>query len=157
VKILCDRFGESCGESFSQDERAHPSPNWEDWIFAESRRRYGYHPSCLAALRNLVFPTNLNYYFAGLHVYGSSSTAWCASAPAPTARPHSASGLSRSPATGHSGRRTRMQSGSRSMTPGKRCTAGVCPGWEISSTHRSGPATWRMHEGLMYGMLGPMA
>lgn len=40
MKILCDRFGDICGEPFSRDEQAHPSSSWEDWISAESRRRY---------------------------------------------------------------------------------------------------------------------
>ncbi|TVY33874.1 hypothetical protein LSUB1_G005142 [Lachnellula subtilissima] len=36
---LCESFKELCNEPFCQDERLYPSHTWEDWIFAESRRR----------------------------------------------------------------------------------------------------------------------
>lgn len=32
-------FRELCGQDFCQEEQSHPSWIWEDWIFAESRRR----------------------------------------------------------------------------------------------------------------------
>ncbi|CAH0025799.1 unnamed protein product [Clonostachys rhizophaga] len=36
---LCDNFKDVCKEPFYQHERACLSSSWEDWIFAESRRR----------------------------------------------------------------------------------------------------------------------
>ncbi|KAE8548320.1 hypothetical protein EYB25_008698 [Talaromyces marneffei] len=38
-EILCESLVQLCKEPFCRDERLHPSPNWEDWVFAESRRR----------------------------------------------------------------------------------------------------------------------
>ncbi|TVY83748.1 hypothetical protein LSUE1_G001156, partial [Lachnellula suecica] len=37
--ILCEGFRNMCNQPFCQDERLYPSSSWEDWIFAESRRR----------------------------------------------------------------------------------------------------------------------
>ncbi|CAG9948022.1 unnamed protein product, partial [Clonostachys rosea f. rosea IK726] len=36
---LCDNFKDVCKEPFYQHERACLSSSWEDWVFAESRRR----------------------------------------------------------------------------------------------------------------------
>ncbi|CAG9984211.1 unnamed protein product [Clonostachys byssicola] len=36
---LCDNFKDVCKEPFYQHERVCPSSSWEDWVFAESRRR----------------------------------------------------------------------------------------------------------------------
>ena len=36
---LCMRFLENNEFSFCHSEETHPSPTWEDWIYAESRRR----------------------------------------------------------------------------------------------------------------------
>ncbi|KAH8690511.1 hypothetical protein BGW36DRAFT_388879 [Talaromyces proteolyticus] len=36
---LCESFKKLCKQPFCQDERVNPSQNWEDWVFAESRRR----------------------------------------------------------------------------------------------------------------------
>ncbi|GAM44009.1 hypothetical protein TCE0_060r19286 [Talaromyces pinophilus] len=38
-EILCESLVQLCNEPFCQDERLHPSANWEDWVFAESKRR----------------------------------------------------------------------------------------------------------------------
>ncbi|GAM42256.1 hypothetical protein TCE0_044r16051 [Talaromyces pinophilus] len=38
-EILCESLVQLCKEPFCLDERLHPSPNWEDWVFAESKRR----------------------------------------------------------------------------------------------------------------------
>ncbi|KUJ22450.1 uncharacterized protein LY89DRAFT_693830 [Mollisia scopiformis] len=38
-QALCESFRELCNEPFCQDERMYPSFSWEDWVFAESRRR----------------------------------------------------------------------------------------------------------------------
>ncbi|KFY25268.1 hypothetical protein V493_04730 [Pseudogymnoascus sp. VKM F-4281 (FW-2241)] len=38
-QVLCDSFRALCNEPFCQDERLYPSSCWEDWVFAESRRR----------------------------------------------------------------------------------------------------------------------
>ncbi|KAF2479363.1 hypothetical protein BDY17DRAFT_37184 [Neohortaea acidophila] len=37
--VVCDRFLELCNGKFCEDEQKVPSLTWEDWIFAESRRR----------------------------------------------------------------------------------------------------------------------
>ena len=37
--ILCTRFLENNEFCFCHSEETHPSPTWEDWIYAESRRR----------------------------------------------------------------------------------------------------------------------
>lgn len=37
--LLCDRFLSLCSNQFCEDELSNPSLTWEDWIFAESRRR----------------------------------------------------------------------------------------------------------------------
>jgi len=39
LQTLCGKFKNLCNEPFCQDERSYPSSTWEDWIFAESRRR----------------------------------------------------------------------------------------------------------------------
>lgn len=36
---LCNSFKDLCNEPFSRNERLYPSPNWQEWDFAESRRR----------------------------------------------------------------------------------------------------------------------
>ncbi|KAH7092162.1 hypothetical protein FB567DRAFT_516648 [Paraphoma chrysanthemicola] len=36
---LCESFKSVCNQPFFQDERMYPSPSWEAWVFAESRRR----------------------------------------------------------------------------------------------------------------------
>ena len=38
--MMCDRFLDLCNGEFCQHENTNPSLTWEDWIFAESRRRY---------------------------------------------------------------------------------------------------------------------
>ncbi|KAK9481971.1 hypothetical protein V1527DRAFT_486132 [Lipomyces starkeyi] len=36
---LCESFKDVCNEPFYRHEREYPSSSWEDWVFAESRRR----------------------------------------------------------------------------------------------------------------------
>ncbi|KAF2627238.1 hypothetical protein BU25DRAFT_393973 [Macroventuria anomochaeta] len=36
---LCESFKKICNQPFFLDERMYPSSSWEDWVFAESRRR----------------------------------------------------------------------------------------------------------------------
>ena len=36
---LCEKFKRLCNQPFFQQESHNPSLSWEDWIFAESRRR----------------------------------------------------------------------------------------------------------------------
>ncbi|EED19840.1 conserved hypothetical protein [Talaromyces stipitatus ATCC 10500] len=38
-EILCESLVQLCNEPFCQDERLYPSSSWEDWVFAESKRR----------------------------------------------------------------------------------------------------------------------
>lgn len=39
VKDLCMHFKSQCGGSLNESELSTPSNSWEEWIFAESRRR----------------------------------------------------------------------------------------------------------------------
>ncbi|KAK9244232.1 hypothetical protein V1506DRAFT_542101 [Lipomyces tetrasporus] len=38
-QLLCEQFRKTCAQPFALDEQANPSQSWQDWIFAESRRR----------------------------------------------------------------------------------------------------------------------
>jgi len=38
-EVLCRGFRKMCNQPFCQEERLYPSASWEDWVFAESRRR----------------------------------------------------------------------------------------------------------------------
>ncbi|KAJ8099055.1 hypothetical protein POJ06DRAFT_255835 [Lipomyces tetrasporus] len=40
-KLLCIRFKDLINGPFAEPDHMHPSATWEDWIFAESRRRLG--------------------------------------------------------------------------------------------------------------------
>ncbi|KAL9095961.1 MAG: hypothetical protein Q9165_001959 [Trypethelium subeluteriae] len=52
-QTLCEGFRNLCDEPFCQDERVYPSASWEDWIFAESRRRTGVACDVLNGFRSL--------------------------------------------------------------------------------------------------------
>ncbi|KIM97235.1 hypothetical protein OIDMADRAFT_168993 [Oidiodendron maius Zn] len=56
--MLCERFKEICNEPLCQDERSNPSLTWDDWIFAESRRR----TSCAWFLLNCIISISNGLY-----------------------------------------------------------------------------------------------
>lgn len=37
---ICEKFLELCDGRFCESELENPSVTWDDWIFAESRRRF---------------------------------------------------------------------------------------------------------------------
>ena len=39
LQVLCEHFLRRCDGLFAETEIASPSLTWEDWVFAESRRR----------------------------------------------------------------------------------------------------------------------
>ena len=43
LKDLCMYFKTQCGGSLNDSELTDPSSSWEEWIFAESRRRHVPH------------------------------------------------------------------------------------------------------------------
>jgi hypothetical protein len=54
--MLCVRFSQLCQEQDLQLERPAYRPTWEDWIFAESRRRYEFTSAIFWPNDSLIAP-----------------------------------------------------------------------------------------------------
>ncbi|KAH7325561.1 hypothetical protein B0I35DRAFT_420758 [Stachybotrys elegans] len=66
-RLLTARFRELCGGSFSQTEEQCPSLSWDEWIFAESRRRI----ACLWFIIGQVVQAHEEVSFPAYNDYGS--------------------------------------------------------------------------------------
>ncbi len=80
LKDLCMLLKTQCGGSLNDSELSNPSSSWEEWIFAESRRRYGV-PLSFPGSPSAAWYTSTENNYADLQACGSLSESSSASRP----------------------------------------------------------------------------